>query len=87
MTDDEIELLRTLPESWQVAILEREVQTLAQALKNRPPPPAPVQCLTPLLADVERLERLRALLAEVSRPDYRRQEIAPEKGWLHRLLG
>ena len=87
MTSDELKLLRTLPESWQAAILEHEIRTLELAQKDRPPPPGPVRCLTPLLADLERLESLRAMLAEVQAPGYRRQEPEPAKGWLNRLLG
>lgn len=85
MTGDELKLLRTLPESWQAAILEHEIQALELALKNRPPPPGLVKCLTPLLADLEELNRLRDLLAEVQAPGYRRQAVEPEpaKGWFH----
>jgi hypothetical protein len=51
------------------------------------PKPGPVKCLTPLLADLERLKHLRDLLAEVQAPGYRRQEPEAAKGWLNRLLG
>lgn len=89
MTSDELKLLRTLPESWQAAILEHEIRTLELEQQHRTPPPGPVRCLTPLLADLERLESLRDLLAEVQAPGYRRQvgEPEPAKGWLNRLLG
>ena len=89
MTSDELKLLRTLPESWQAVILENEIRTLELALKDRPPPPGPVKCLTPLLADLEELKHQRDLLAEVQAPGYRRQVAEPEpaKGWLNRLLG
>ncbi|WP_161125838.1 hypothetical protein [Malikia spinosa] len=48
-----------------------------------------MKCLTPLLADLEELNRLRDLLAEVRAPGYRRQVAEPEpaKDWLNRLLG
>jgi hypothetical protein len=85
MTSDELKLLRTLPESWQAVILAHEIRTLEQ--QHRPPPPGPVKCLTPLLADLERLKHLRDLLAEVQAPGYRRQEPEAAKGWLNRLLG
>lgn len=65
MTGDELKLLRTLPESWQSVILEHEIRTLELEQQHRPPPPGPVKCLTPLLADLEELKRLRDLLAEV----------------------
>ena len=89
MTGDELKLLRTLPESWQAAILEHEIRTLELEQQHRPRLPGPVRCLTPLLADLERLKNLRTLLAEVQAPGYRRQAAAPEpaKGWLNRLLG
>lgn len=88
MTGDELKLLRTLPESWQAVILAHEIRTLEQQ-QNRTPPPGSVKCLTPLLADLEQLKRLRDLLAEVQAPGYRRQAAEPEpaKGWLNRLLG
>lgn len=89
MTSDELKLLRTLPESWQAVILEHEIRMLEQ--QKRTPPPGPVKCLTPLLADLEELKRLRDLLAEVRAPGYRRQEPETPKGelhggWLHRWL-
>lgn len=89
MTSDELKLLRTLPESWQAVILEHEIRMLEQ--QKRTPPPGPVKCLTPLLADLEELKRLRELLAEVQTPGYRRQEPEAEDGrlhggWLHRWL-
>lgn len=91
MTSDELKLLRTLPESWQAAILEHEIRMLERERQTRTPPPGPVKCLTPLLADLERLKRLRDLLAEVRAPGYRRQEPEAEDGrlhggWLHRWL-
>ena len=87
MTGDELKLLRTLPESWQAVILEHEIRTLELEQQHRPTPPGPVKCLTPLLADLERLKHLRDLLAEVQALGYRRQEPEPAKGWLNRLLG
>lgn len=89
MTGDELKLLRTLPESWQSVILEHEIRTLELEQQHRPPPPGPVKCLTPLLADLEELKRLRDLLAEVQAPGYQRQAAEPEpaRGWLNRLLG
>lgn len=52
-----------VPESWQAAILEHEIRTLEQ--QHRPPPPGPVKCLPPLLADLEELKHLRDLLVEL----------------------
>ena len=63
MTDEEIKMLQALPKHWQSAILKQEIEQL----QNRQPPPPQARCWTSLfLGNLQKLSRLKAMLAKVS---------------------
>ena len=63
MTDEEIKLLKTLPERWQIAILDREIFQLRERLLPTVPRPETAErgCGTIKLLMYQSLESLQSL--------------------------